>query len=527
MNKKHTFISLILAGILTLSGCNQPTHRPFVFSGDYIVFEDGETILIESDETTNAPPTTDPPAVSTTTVTTTTATSADTYIETTTAAPVTTTISTTTETTTTPPQTTTTTTAVTTIPEDNSPPDTQATRLGENSSKLVTSKRDLNNEAIYYFNNLKSTICSFKTRYKYFYNFNTKMSTGMTDDGYLVPIETDLYGIKAKISGKNKISVKVYNNSKQTVSLSDSYIENVATSDTGIYLKNKLAMNKSVTIDASTLNEFNKRPKFWRFVANLKIGKSIKTTPVYLYFVTNMDETKLCMLSNEVYTTKEINQLKDRRAKVVAQIKKDKIDPKKQLDVIGTIYYPHWDFGDPKKYRCDTERWAKLAKTLVTDSMSDELKVWTFYNWLINNIAYDDYRANGLATGDGLAWSRSYANNDYSGTWHVYNTKTGVCNDFTNIMTIFCRTCGIPTIDMNTYSHVWNAVYLNGRWIEIDCTRTCKYAVEGKDTSVRTKAYWADDHRYDFDASATGRIKEDDAFDPVNEGLPTNKTNIG
>ena len=211
MKKKITaaILALITCTTVFLSGCNQPTHRPFVFSGDYIVFEDGETILIESDETTNAPPTTDPPAVSTTTVTTTTATSADTYIETTTAAPVTTTISTTTETTTTPPQTTTTTPAVTTAPEDTTPVDTQATRLGEKSSKLASSKFDLNNESIRAVSNLKSTICSYKTRYKYFYNFNTKMSTGMTDDGYLVPIETDLYGIKAEISGKNKIPVIV------------------------------------------------------------------------------------------------------------------------------------------------------------------------------------------------------------------------------------------------------------------------------------------------------------------------------
>lgn len=51
--------------------------------------------------------------------------------------------------------------------------------------------------------------------------------------------------------------------------------------------------------------------------------------------------------------------------------------------------------------------------------------------------------------------------------------------------------------------------------------------VKGKDVSIRTNNYDANDHKYDFDASATGRIKETKAFDPVNDGLPTNKIYVG
>ena len=197
------------------------------------------------------------------------------------------------------------------------------------------------------------------------------------------------------------------------------------------------------------------------------------------------------------------------------------LNPKNETGVIGTIYYQWYDFGEPNKYRCDTKLWSDKAKTIVNDKMSDELKVWTFYSWLTDNIAYDYYKYKS-ADSNGQGLSRACMNNDYSGKWNVYNTKTGVCIDYANIMAIFCRTYNIPAVVVSNTSHAWSAVYLNGRWIEIDCTQTNKYAVKTIDVNNRVRDTSTIGHAYDFDPTRTGEIKSV-TYDPINKYLCNDK----
>lgn len=47
-----------------------------------------------------------------------------------------------------------------------------------------------------------------------------------------------------------------------------------------------------------------------------------------------------------------------------------------------------------------------------------------------------------------------------------------------------CREAGIPCIVLNSNTHAWNAVYLNGDgWIEVDLTADVNRYVYGKDLS--------------------------------------------
>ena len=438
---KRAVIALSMIITMIITGCAAETHPPAT-----------NTPTITSISATQSIDTTPPPktTISTTVSTTNTTTST---IETS------------------PPEEIAITTAVA---DDPQPVTTQLT------STLQTKKNNLTNESMFMINNLKTSICNSKTYRPYLYNFCNKLTTSMTDDGYLVPIETNLYGIKAEISGL-KIKTTVYNNSNKKITIKDSYIEDIATgaNDYNHYLKNKLALNKTVYLDTSALPDFKSRLKGYRIVVNLSVDKESKT--IYSYFMTNIDEVKLCTLSNTTYSSSQFKQIQKRRKVILDQIAKDKIDPAKQTSTTG-IYYPNWHFNNPNKYRCDTDLWSAKAKTIVDSKMSDELKIWTFYNWIMNNIAYDEYKA---STDSAQCYSRAVQKEDYSGKQSVYNLTTGVCYDFANVFAIFCRTYNIPCIVISNVSHAWNAIYMNGRWIEIDCTKGVKQYTPKENTNVR------------------------------------------
>lgn len=130
-----------------------------------------------------------------------------------------------------------------------------------------------------------------------------------------------------------------------------------------------------------------------------------------------------------------------------------------------TTYYA-LDMSDASgAYTCDTTKWAELSATIITDpDWSDGYKVMMIHDWICGNIAYDNYRVNTLNT------PRDMYYGDCTGTYSVYNTRTGVCFDVSHIFLIMCRYNGIPCMTCESASHQWNAVYVNGIWYEIDMT---------------------------------------------------------
>lgn len=103
-----------------------------------------------------------------------------------------------------------------------------------------------------------------------------------------------------------------------------------------------------------------------------------------------------------------------------------------------------------------------LADEICKNAETDEQKVMAIYNWIIENITYDD---------------------NYDCTYQYFNakktllTKTGVCFDFSNLFAALCRSQQIPCLVLDGYryedfssKHVWNRVYFNGSWFNLDVT---------------------------------------------------------
>lgn len=103
-----------------------------------------------------------------------------------------------------------------------------------------------------------------------------------------------------------------------------------------------------------------------------------------------------------------------------------------------------------------------LADEICKNAKTDEQKVMAIYNWIIDNITYDD---------------------NYACTYQYFDvkktllTKTGICFDFSNLFAALCRSQQIPCLVLDGYryndfsnKHVWNRVHFNGSWYNLDVT---------------------------------------------------------
>ncbi len=151
------------------------------------------------------------------------------------------------------------------------------------------------------------------------------------------------------------------------------------------------------------------------------------------------------------------------------------------------------DYGEG--YRCDNSRWISLAQELAGDpSLPDAQKAVLIHDWMVANLAYDEYKVTHLGN------TRAATYGDYSGKYSMWDTKTGVCADFTTVYCIMLRSLGVPAVSLDyNDEHVWNVVYLDGDWVEIDLTDDIDRMVYGEDVTDITNA----DDTVDYDAFGT------------------------
>ncbi len=162
------------------------------------------------------------------------------------------------------------------------------------------------------------------------------------------------------------------------------------------------------------------------------------------------------------------------------------IDLKKALET----YVPYPTHGENGNSIVDTEKIEELSEELMSSDslpdreLCDQEKVTVFIDYIVNNIAFDGYRAS-------QDESKSRAN--MAGDWtdpnnFTYTNHVGVCWDYSCYFVIMCRKQGIPAVELENDIHSIPAVYLNGEWIAIDFNDIVKYKCSTKDTD---KDNWA------------------------------------
>lgn len=117
------------------------------------------------------------------------------------------------------------------------------------------------------------------------------------------------------------------------------------------------------------------------------------------------------------------------------------------------------------------------SSLITTDMPTFEDKILAIHDYIINNTKYDIVRND---TND----SNYHSYIAYGPLFEGYAT----CNGYTDAMALFLEKMNIPNFkvamtpnDDTTEGHVWNAVYLNGRWLHLDLTWDDPVSNDGKD----------------------------------------------
>ena len=112
----------------------------------------------------------------------------------------------------------------------------------------------------------------------------------------------------------------------------------------------------------------------------------------------------------------------------------------------------------------------KKAREITKDAKNGEEKVKAIYNYIINNISYDNKKAKSVQAGY------------IPSIDETINSGKAICYDYAALFAGMLRSVDIPTKlimgyknDIEEY-HAWNEVYLNDKWITIDTTYDSAYA---------------------------------------------------
>ena len=155
-----------------------------------------------------------------------------------------------------------------------------------------------------------------------------------------------------------------------------------------------------------------------------------------------------------------------------------------EADAVYTepIYYPIVPVNEGET--TDTAYWVAESSKIVESDWSDAHKVMTFYNYIIDNFAYDYWAR---SKGEHSRW---FYYNDFSGKYYISKTHVGVCEDFSQVFAILCRAQGIPALEIHNGTHAMAAAYVEdyGRWILVDTTADIMHDAYQEDYTVWTDA---------------------------------------
>lgn len=95
----------------------------------------------------------------------------------------------------------------------------------------------------------------------------------------------------------------------------------------------------------------------------------------------------------------------------------------------------------------------------ITMNMTDVEKIKTIHDYIINNSVYDSARSDKKVT--------TYSSDTAYG---VLIQGYGICSGYADAMKLFLDRFGIPNYKISSENHIWNLVYLDGKWLHLDLT---------------------------------------------------------
>ena len=110
------------------------------------------------------------------------------------------------------------------------------------------------------------------------------------------------------------------------------------------------------------------------------------------------------------------------------------------------------------------EKINEFEKNNIKDSMSVRDKIKAFHDYLINNSLYDKERADLIEKGQD-----SGEGNSHKATGPLIS-GIALCSGYSDAMKIYLDRLGIPNYKISNNNHIWNLVYIDGKWLHLDLT---------------------------------------------------------
>ena len=111
----------------------------------------------------------------------------------------------------------------------------------------------------------------------------------------------------------------------------------------------------------------------------------------------------------------------------------------------------------------------ELYPQLVDENKSDTENIRTIHDYIINHTKYDSDRSDKKI----IKYRSDIA---YGPLFEGY----GICGGYTDLMELFLERMGIVSFKVSSDQHIWNAVYYNDNWLNLDLTWDDPVADDGK-----------------------------------------------
>ncbi len=104
-----------------------------------------------------------------------------------------------------------------------------------------------------------------------------------------------------------------------------------------------------------------------------------------------------------------------------------------------------------------------IWKEIVTTDMTNEDIIYAFHDYIINNTKYDELYEKELNEKKTPTHQSAKANGPL---FEGY----AICSGYTDVMAIVLDKLGLRNFKIASNTHVWNAVYINDKWVHLDLT---------------------------------------------------------
>ncbi len=111
------------------------------------------------------------------------------------------------------------------------------------------------------------------------------------------------------------------------------------------------------------------------------------------------------------------------------------------------------------------EKLENIKQEIIKDNMTDEEKIKAFHDYIINNSVYDEERAKQIENGN----DKNYKHNSHKANGPLLE-GIALCSGYSDAMKLFLDSLGIKNYKISNDNHIWNLIYLNGKWKHLDIT---------------------------------------------------------